>query len=323
MITLRRSRLARLALVAAGALALGACDLLEPPKPYAAGHVDAPGVAYEDGAIALHVHDEEGGVELEPHEAVLQAVPASETTVPSDPAFSFLGDPGDPVWVLPEVQDPELLWLGYAAEEVETGVFEDDELTWQLVEVDGPGDVFLFTVDPFGTPDVLFDSKNGLPDSTAIGVGEHHHASWAFTAPGHYEVTYVVGGTLVGGGPVDSGPVQFTFVVGEYECGDVDDVTITPSPARVGRPVEVAYTLENCGTQTSDVGASVTVRAPVSCGGGSTTVTGSTRTLDAGETATDSVTFNAPSCRGTYTVKVKADEVPYRYAEQRSLKVRR
>ena len=67
------------------------------PVNLSTGEVDI-GLAFEAGAWDLHAHDETTDIEYEPGEVVLQALAGSQTTVPSDPQYSFLGAPGAPVW---------------------------------------------------------------------------------------------------------------------------------------------------------------------------------------------------------------------------------
>ena len=180
------------------------------------GHVDGPGFEYDAGELELHIHDEETDTEYAPECAILKAKNEAETTVPSNPAFAFLGTPGDPVWVLPQVEDPDLLFLGYATEEIANGTFDNDEITWELVDVDGPGAFIVYSVDGFGTPTVLFNSNDPLPQSLTIPTGTHTHVNWAFTAAGTYTVTYAASGELDGGGgPVASDEFDFTFQVGD------------------------------------------------------------------------------------------------------------
>lgn len=178
------------------------------------GHVDVIGVAFEDGAFDLHVHDEEHAAEYAPSEVQLVAKPGAEIAVPSDAAYGFLGTPGGRVWVLPQVQDPELLWPGIGAEEVAAGVFTGDALKVDVVGVTGPGDVSVFTTDAFGTPSVLVDSGNGLPDRITTTAGGHLHANWAFEAPGKYQVKVKVTGTLAATGQkVTSAVATYCFKV--------------------------------------------------------------------------------------------------------------
>ncbi len=179
------------------------------------GDVDV-GLAYEGGAWDLHVHDETTDIEYEPGDAVLQAGASSETTVPNDPNFSFLGSPGAPVWILPQTEDPSLLFLGIATEEIDPGTFVGDEITLTLSGVAGPGSFSLYQTDQFGVPTVFMDSSDGITagDFTIRPTGGHEHFNWAFTAPGTYTVDLIASGTLAGGGGfTSSGPVGYTFEV--------------------------------------------------------------------------------------------------------------
>lgn len=172
------------------------------------GHVDVVGIGYENGVLDLHVHDDESGTEYSPAQVRLVARPGARTTVAEDPAYGFLGAPGADVWVLPQVQDPELLWPGIGAEEVAAGTFAGDSLRVDVLSVCGPGDVSVFTTDAFGTPTVLVDSGNGLPDRVNTSAGAHLHANWAFEAAGDYTVQIRVSGVLASTGRRISSAVE-------------------------------------------------------------------------------------------------------------------
>jgi surface-anchored protein len=180
------------------------------------GHVDVVDVHYEDGALELHVHDEtvDPSVEREPSEVLLRVLPAAETTVPADPAYGFLGQPGAPVWILPEIQNPELIWPGLSTEEIEPGAFAGDTVALTLRRVRGPGALSVFASDPFGAPNVLADSGDGTPDQLTLATGGHQHANWAFTSSGVYRVTFQAAATLADGTQVVSDPATYTFLVG-------------------------------------------------------------------------------------------------------------
>lgn len=150
------------------------------------GHVDVIGVAFEDGVLDLHVHDEENDIEYAPEEVTVQALPAAETIVPADPAFAFLGEAGDPVWILPQLEDPELIFAGLATEEIEPGALANDQVR-VAVAVFGPGEVALYTEDELGLPlDIFFDTDDGQPNRFTLPAGAHVHANWAFSEPGDY-----------------------------------------------------------------------------------------------------------------------------------------
>jgi surface-anchored protein len=178
------------------------------------GHVDVFGVAYEDGELHLHVHAEDAGGEYQPHEVNLLVKREARTTVPDDPAYSFLGTPGSPVWVLPEVEDPDLLFAGLATEEIEPGTFAGDTVTVSVVAVLGPGGFSIFTTDPFGAPAKLADSQDGLPDHIQLPAGTHAHANWAFEAAGTYLLGVRASGVLAATGDrVTSDLAVYRFTV--------------------------------------------------------------------------------------------------------------
>jgi surface-anchored protein len=180
------------------------------------GHVDAVDVHYEDGELELHVHDEtvDPGVEREPSDVVLRVLPGAATTVPDDPAYAFLGTAGAPVWVLPETENPDLLWAGLSTEEVEPGVFAGDTVTLKLWYVHGPGALSVFTTDPVGAPSVLANSGDGTPDRLTLATGGHQHVNWGFTRAGTYRAVFQATGTLADGTRVSSDPAVYTFRVG-------------------------------------------------------------------------------------------------------------
>lgn len=195
---------------------LGAAGSSHAQTVLANEHVDI-GVAYEDGAWDLHVHDETNDVEYEPGDAILQVGDAAQTTVSSNPLFSFLGAAGSSSWILPAVQNPSLLFLGFGAEEIESGVFASDSINVQLRSVNGPGTFAVFAFDgATGNPQVFMNSGDGLNDTDAflVPAGGHSDLNWAFSAPGTYTVSFEASGTLVNGNAfVSSGPVEYTFQV--------------------------------------------------------------------------------------------------------------
>lgn len=176
------------------------------------GHADV-GVNYENGAWDLHVHSHDLG-EFEPDEVVLGVdIVGALNTMPAGAQWSFLGSAGAPVWILPQNNNPALLFLGLGTEELADGIFVNDQVTLSLVGVNGPGNFALYQTDMFGNPTVLMNSAGGAPNAITLHAGSHTHANWAFTAPGTYQVDFSAAGTLVGGGVTSSGPVTYTFEV--------------------------------------------------------------------------------------------------------------
>lgn len=220
--------------IMAAALAALAAWLAAPPLAralppvLAVEHVDV-GLGYEDDAWDLHVHDEDNDVEYESDEPILFGGPNTLTSQPVDPAFAFTGAaPGDDLWVLPEVQEPNKIWLGFGAEETASGTFDnyletdpriaaaDEWVKVQLVAVRGPGQVSLFQVDQFGLPVLWMSTADGLDatDVTFVPAEGERHLNWAFTAPGCYELDFVASAFL-NGVPVVSDPATYRLGI---EC---------------------------------------------------------------------------------------------------------
>ena len=183
-----------------------------------AGHADIE-VAYEEGELELHIHDEDTDMELEPGEVVLAVPEAAESAVPDGANFAFLGNVGDPLWILPQTAQSDVLFLGIAAGEVESGVFMNDTTYVELVSVDGPGNFFGYNTDSFGVPSVSIDSADGITsdDRLTVLAGSHGHVNWTFDAEGDYELAFVVKGTLLDSTSVESEPTTFNFEVGHHD----------------------------------------------------------------------------------------------------------
>jgi surface-anchored protein len=185
------------------------------------GHTDAVDVRYADGALQLRVKDDtvSPAVVRDPADVTFQVLPGAETAVPDLPAFSFLGTPGSKIWMLPQVQDPALLWPGWNTTTVGSGVFAGDKVSLSLVGVTGPGDVTLFDTNSLGLPSIRFRSNDGLPDRLDVPVHTHAHASWVFSAAGSYTLTFQADATLPNGTTLSTGPVDYRFVVGDLQPG--------------------------------------------------------------------------------------------------------
>lgn len=203
------------AATALAALIAAAVPAQAAPVTISKGHVDVVDIGYADGSLELVLHDEtvDPPVERDPADVLLEVLPGAETTVPSGSAYSFLGDSGDLVWILPQEQNPDLLYAGWAGHDLPTGVLTNDTVQLSLVGVAGPADVSLFDITSTGSPDIKFDSGNGLPDAVPVEANAHHHTNWAFEAEGDYTLTFQATGTLNDGTPVNSPEVSYHFTV--------------------------------------------------------------------------------------------------------------
>jgi len=181
------------------------------------GEVDI-GVQYQAGAWIWTAYNHESQEDFTLGEALFRANASAQRAVPNDPDFTtFLGVAGTPVWVLPSTQQPGLLFPGLAADRTGGGIFQNNRLAMTLTGIAGPGEFALYSVDAFGEPQVLMNSRDGLSATDHISLptaGGHAHANWAFSEPGSYTLTVVPSGTLSAGNVPVSGPaVQWNFQV--------------------------------------------------------------------------------------------------------------
>jgi putative ABC transporter-associated repeat protein len=168
------------------------------------GHVDYA-ARLVDGQLQAVVKDGTAGPEhvvwRDPATVVFALGDNARTTIPTTPQLRFLGVPGAPVWLIPQVQQPGVLWAGWNTEEL-TAAQVAGPVRWTLAAVDGPGTVAVFQTGAFGDVDVVFDSADGLPDTREIPLGTHAHGTWTFSQPGRYRLTFTTAATAATGAPL-------------------------------------------------------------------------------------------------------------------------
>jgi surface-anchored protein len=180
-----------------------------------ADHVDL-GIGYEAGALELHWHVEDLGLEYAPDEAYAFIPLSSTFTRPGGVAWDFTGAlDGETLFVAPGTdQTPTVLFLGLGSEEITNGTFQGDSLIFSLGGVTGPGVFSLWQTNGFGAPAAALSSVSGGPTSFSLTTGGHAHYDWGFTAPGVYELTFTVTGTLVGETTPITDTATYSFAVG-------------------------------------------------------------------------------------------------------------
>jgi surface-anchored protein len=210
------------------------------PTIFGAGELDLE-VAYEDGEWELIGLDEVNEREINADELVILGSSATQTVVPENPAFGFLGAPGDVVHVLPQEETEGVIFLGIAGDEIESGVFVGDAVELKLVSSEGPGHVSLYAVDAFGSPEVFFNTADGISGSDAfpVNVGGHSHQNWGFTQPGVYRVGLQASGDLAG----NAGGSQSDVAIFTFNIQGTGTTTDTPRVVfdRGELDMEVAY----------------------------------------------------------------------------------
>jgi surface-anchored protein len=186
------------------------------------------GIEYtNDEGWNLHIHDHTNELEYSPDTTLLYVKDQARATRPGGSQWDFLGvGAGEDVWVLPQTENPDLLFMGIASEEMSgdtfDSYFESDSrinadgrwITLSLADMRGPGAFSVWTNDSFGDPVVWMASSDGISamDKTITLEGGHDHLNWGFTKTGLYEVDLVASAYL-GGSLISSNVTTYHFGV--------------------------------------------------------------------------------------------------------------
>ena len=182
----------------------------------AVGHVDlGPRLIDGQWRAGLRHDAESGAVWRDPNQTVLRVSDAAVMTAPDSADYPFLADvAGKPVYVVPQTQNPSVVWLGWNTQDPAVTATIDRGLTMRVGPVSGPGRAWLFLQSgTFGKPLLLADS-GAAPGDVWIDSGTHVHANWAFSAPGTYTATVTFLGTTTAGEAV-SASTTLRFAVGD------------------------------------------------------------------------------------------------------------
>ncbi|MCL3863259.1 choice-of-anchor M domain-containing protein [Actinotalea sp. K2] len=195
---------------------------VEGPAVVEVGHVDL-GARFIDGAWTLQARDDR---EVPPvwrriEETVFSVTDAAVLAAPEGEDYAFLGvEPGTPVYVVPQVQDQDVVWIGWNTQDPEVVGRIQRGATLALRGVDGPGELHLFLQEGVpGPPNLLWSTARAYPQDLWMEVNTHTHANWVFTEPGIYLLDVEVRADLVDGEAVSDRAV-LRFAVGS--ATDVD-----------------------------------------------------------------------------------------------------
>ncbi|AEB44442.1 hypothetical protein VAB18032_16690 [Micromonospora maris AB-18-032] len=187
-----------------------------------AGHVDI-GPRYVGDQWTLLIHDgtQAQPVWRNPDETVLRVTDAALQTVPDDPAYAFLGvDAGTKVYVVPQVQSPDVVWLGWNTQDPRVMQSIDRGVTLTVRGVRGPGSLTTYLQSGnFAPPQPLWRSTEPKAQPFWAEVNTHTHANWVFTAPGVYLIAVQVSADLIGGETVTA-TRTLRFAVGDAASAD-------------------------------------------------------------------------------------------------------
>ena len=197
------------------------------------GHVDlGPRLIDGQWRAGLRHDAETGAVWRDPNQTVLRVNDAAIMTAPDSADYPFLADvAGKPVHVIPQTQNPSVVWLGWNTQDPAVTATIDRGLTMRVGPVSGPGRAWLFLQSgTFGKPLLLADS-GAAPGDVWIDSGTHVHANWAFSAPGTYTATVTFLGTTTAGEAV-AASTTLRFAVGD--AASASEALAMAAPAASG-----------------------------------------------------------------------------------------
>jgi surface-anchored protein len=136
------------------------------------------------------------GLDLPTNQVIFVAKPEAKLTLPAGTPF---GEAGQPFWILPQSQNPNLLYLGANAERIPVGVFSGS-LTIQLKRLEGPGYFMVWQAVGPGQYNIRINTRDGIDASDAFMpiTGSHEHFNWGFSSTGVYCATFQAFGQRIG-----------------------------------------------------------------------------------------------------------------------------
>ena len=218
----------------------------------AVGHVDlGPRLIDGQWRAGLRHDAESGAVWRDPNQTVLRVSDAAIMTAPDSADYPFLADvAGKPVHVIPQTQNPSVVWLGWNTQDPAVTATIDRGLTMRVGPVSGPGRAWLFLQSgTFGKPLLLADS-GAAPGDVWIDSGTHVHANWAFSQPGTYTATVTFLGTTTAGEAVNAS-TTLRFAVGDAASASEALAMAAPAASGSGSGVPAAGTSQVPGSSES------------------------------------------------------------------------
>ena len=163
----------------------------------------------------------------------------SKLTIPDDGTLDFLGPRGSELWAAPQSVDWtdnwRPIWSGLGAfdpaHELDSASiptnFKGDVMHFDLLEMDGPGDINVMFTSRVYEPERLFDSSDPDMRTITYEVGGHGHFTWTFSKPGVYALTWQGRAELKDGKTERSEPVIQYWLVGDDATVGLPDGTTT------------------------------------------------------------------------------------------------
>jgi putative ABC transporter-associated repeat protein len=166
------------------------------------GHIDF-GPTLATGKWKIQIHDDTGDVSYwrMPSDVVMHVNDKAIMPMPSGDTYSFIGEqPGTPLWVIPQTQNPDVVWVGWNTQEPRVMDQLQRGMTLSLDGVQGPGDLDVYLENGnMGAPQLVWTNKKPYPQNSWIEVNAHTHVNWIFHKQGVYKVKITASGDLKNG----------------------------------------------------------------------------------------------------------------------------
>lgn len=176
-----------------------------PPDQFAVlthEHVDGLCVLYTPSGsnlLSLVAWHRDAELDLPTNQVIFVVNTQAMITLPSGTPF---GDGGQPFWILPQSQTPNLLYLGAAnTERIPGGVFSGTRpLTITLKRLEGPGYVMAWQALGPGQYNIRINTRDGVDTNDYFNplFPAHEHFNWGFSSTGVYSATFQVTGQRIG-----------------------------------------------------------------------------------------------------------------------------
>jgi surface-anchored protein len=146
--------------------------------------------------LSLIAWQRDAGLDLPTNQVIFVARTQAMLTLPSGTPF---GNAGQPFWILPQSQNPNLLYLGVNSERIPSGVFTGP-LTIQLKRLVGPGYFMVWQATGPGQYNIRINTRDGIGtnDNFMPLLGSHEHFNWGFSTTGVYCATFQAFGQRIG-----------------------------------------------------------------------------------------------------------------------------
>jgi surface-anchored protein len=162
-------------------------------------HTDGLCVLYNAAnspALSLVAWQRDAGLDLPTNQVIFVVKEQARLTLPAGTPF---GDAGQPFWILPQSQNPNLLYLGINVERIPPGVFSGP-VSIQLKRFEGPGYFMVWQATGPGQYNIRINTRDGISASDSFQplVGAHEHFNWGFSTTGIYCATFQAVGQRLG-----------------------------------------------------------------------------------------------------------------------------